>query len=221
MQISISKTSFTSTYASIMFRNLSFRLSHQRIRIFELSHQNSRTKSWKNQQSFVRLLRRFSLQHLHRYLNQYYQNVRIFLLRHSISHRNRWRNYQSIHLHLRFHLFEHLYENIKNFTFRNFISSSMIWFANFMKNLNHLIYIRIENVLFFRNVSILVHLINHVLFISHESFSTSCLQSIRKHQLVKSRKTRIRRIFNNIRLRNRFVLLLFCQKNRSFRYTKN
>ena len=157
-KISISKINFTITYAN----NISSR-------VFDSLHQNSRTKSRKNQQSFARLFRlfhRFFLQHLHRYLNQYYQNVRISLLRHSISHQNRWRNYQSIvHLHFRFHLFEHLYQNIKNF-----ILLSMIWFACFVKNLNHLIHIRIKKILFFRNVSTFVHHVNHVfsLCINHE-----------------------------------------------------
>ena len=122
----------------IVCRSLSFRLSHQRTRIFDLSHQNSHTKSKRSQQSFVRLfrlLRRVSQQHLHRYLNQYHQSVRISLLRHSTSHQNQWRNYQSIHLHFRLHFLEHLYQNIKNF-----ISLSMIWFACFMRSLDHLIY---------------------------------------------------------------------------------
>ena len=66
--------------------------------------------------------------------DQYYRNVRISRLRHIKSHQNRWRNYQS-----RFHFFEHLYQNIKNF-----ISLSMIWFACFVKSLNHLIYVNIK-----------------------------------------------------------------------------
>ena len=90
-----------------------------------------------------------------------------------------------------------------------------------MKSLNHLIYIRIENALHLRSVSTLVHLINHAFSISHESSSISCLQSIRRHRLVRSRKVRIRKVFSSIRLRNRSVLLLLCQKNRSFRHTKS
>ena len=74
----------------------------------------------------------FVLQHLHWYLNQYHRYVRIFLLRHSISHQNQWKNYQ-------FHFFEHSYQNIKNF-----ISLFMIWFACFVKSLNHLIYVNIK-----------------------------------------------------------------------------
>ena len=85
-----------------------------------------------------------------------------FLLRHSISHQNRRKNYQSIvHLHFRFHFLEHLYQNI-----RNFISLSIIWFACFVKNLNHLIYVNIKKNLLFRNV---FHFVNYVFCcINHE-----------------------------------------------------
>ena len=167
--------------------------------IFDSSHQNSHTKSRRNQQSFVHLFRRFSLQHLHRYLIQYDQSVRIFLLRHSILHQYRWRNYQSIvHLHFRFHFLEHLYQDT-----RNLISLSMIWFACFVKSLNHLIYVNIKRILLFRKALTLVYLVNHVLFISHESSFTSCLQSIRKHRLVRIWKIRIQKVFSNIRSRNR------------------
>ena len=92
MQISISKTNFTSIFANNIFRN---RIS---IRIFDFLHQNSRTKSRRNQQ-FARLFRlfyRLSLQHQNRYsiLHRYYQNVHIFLLRHSILHQNKRKSQQ-------------------------------------------------------------------------------------------------------------------------------
>ena len=49
------------------------------------------------------------------------------------------------------------------------------------------------------------------------------LQSIKTRRLIKIRKIQIRKIWNNIRLRNRyrfvvFVFILFCSKNRSIHY---
>ena len=91
----------------------------------------------------------------------------------------------------------------------------MIWFACLLKNSNHLIYDSIKNVVRFRKVRAFVN------YISHESSSIFCLQSIRRHRLIKIWKIRIRKIFSSIRLRNRFALLLLCQRNRSFRHTKS
>ena len=91
----------------------------------------------------------------------------------------------------------------------------MIWFACFVKNSNHLIYRNIQSVVFFRKTSTFDHL-SHINFASS---SISCLQSIRKHRLIKIWKIQNRKVFSNLRLRKRFAL--FCLKNRSFHYTKN
>ena len=84
----------------------------------------------------------------------------------------------------------------------------MIWFAYFMKSLNHLIYVDIKKILFFRKRMIFDHLL-HINFVLSFIF---CLQSIKKNRLIKIWKIRIWIIFNDLRLRKRFVL--FCQKNR-------
>ena len=107
---------------------------------------------------------------------------------------------------------QHFHQNFEN-RFRNSILQSMIWFACFVKNSNHLIYRNIQNVVFFR---IILTFVNHI---SYELSFIFCLQSIRKHRLIKIWKIRIRKVFNNVRLRKRFVL--FCLKNRFFRHTKN
>ena len=92
----------------------------------------------------------------------------------------------------------------------------MIWFACFVKNLNYLIYRNIKNVIFFRKIMTFVDL-----FINHELSFIFSLQSIKKYRLIKIWKIQIRKIFNNIRSRNRYrFVVLFCQKNRYFRYTK-
>ena len=62
----------------------------------------------------------------------------------------------------------------------------------------------------------------HLSRINFASSFIFCLQSIIEHRLIKIWKTRIRKIFSNIRLRKRFrFVVLLCQKNRSFRYTKS
>ena len=90
----------------------------------------------------------------------------------------------------------------------------MIWFACLLKNSNHLICNNIKNVVFFRKILTFVHLS----FINHELSFIFCLQSIRRHRLIKIWKVRIRKVFSNLCLRKWFVL--FCLKNRFSHYTK-
>ena len=154
----------------------------------------------------------FLLQYQNKYF-EFHRNVCVSHYLHSKSYQNLWKLHRQ---HVRYLFFsQHLHQDFEN-RFRNFILQSMIWFAYFVKNSIHLTCRNIKNVVFFRKILTFVDL-----FINHELSFIFCLQSIRKHRLIKIWKIRIRKIFNNIRLRNRFVLFLFCQKNRFFYHTKS
>ena len=141
--------------------------SLSKVWIFEFSHQNSYTKSLRNQQVFVRLFRLFRRNHLFssqhhevKYFQRklfrdlFHQMIRIFRLRHTKLHQSSWKLYQSMIFLFRS---QHLYQCFEN-RFRSFILQSTICFACFVKILDHLVCDSIIIVVFFSKISIFVNL---------------------------------------------------------------
>ena len=181
----------------------------QNSRYLDLSHsQNDRE---------IHLFRSSLLQQLHQ---QHHRSARILRSLRIKSYQRVWRLHQSssrLHQSIVFQLrSQHFHQDFENF--RSFILQLMIRFACFVRSQNHLIYVSIKSVALLRKNLTLVHLSS----INHESSFTFRLQSIRRHRLLRVWKTQNRRVFNNIRLRNRFrFIVLLCQKNRSFHHTKS
>ena len=115
-------------------------------------------------------------------------------MRYTKLNQNRWKT-QSSFARSFFHLFlQHLFENIKNFTFRNFIWLWMIWVACLLKNLNRWICNNIIIVVFFNKISIFVNFVRSN-FISLSKICSKCSMKNSKKKFISKSK---QRIFSNI-----------------------